>query len=139
MWFYAFLKSQQAGLVSSPCLLLNLVILGSIAYSHPKIIITQYIKWCWQNTSYVVFKPSSLVSTTDPVTVLVKVSANCTNVTVETNDKNVVVGARTINGDMYEYKVNTKNVGANYRVIVKYTDGTESKMDTYDVDVYTGS
>ena len=45
-WFYAFEVFSQAGPVLNPYLLLNLVISDSIAYSHLKSIITQYIKYC---------------------------------------------------------------------------------------------
>lgn len=91
------------------------------------------------NASHVVFQPSSVVSTTSPVKVLVRVPAKYTNISVTTNNTSIAVGSRTTNGKMYEYQVNTTNVGTNYRVIVKYNDGTQSKMDIYDVDVYTGS
>lgn len=92
-----------------------------------------------EDISYVVFKPSSVENTTTPVTVLVRVPTKYTNISVTTSDTNVVVGTGTTNGNMYEYQVNTSNVGVNYRVIVKYNDGTESKVATYDVSVYTGS
>lgn len=89
--------------------------------------------------THVVFKASSVVNTTSPVTVLVRIPTRFKSVSVATSDSTVLVGTRTTNGDFYEYNVNTSNVGANYRVIVKYIDGTESKMATYDVNVYTGS
>ena len=81
----------------------------------------------------VVFIPSKIEYTNEPITVTVKMPKEYTNVTIASTNGAIAVGTATTEGNMTAYLVNTNNVGANYDITVTYTNKSVESTATYSV------
>lgn len=88
------------------------------------------------NLSSIVFIPSVIGYTNEPINVTVKVPSNYTNVSITTSNTEIQVGTQTVVDNIYEYIVNTNNVGGNYEITVSYTAGSQSNSTKYTVNNY---
>ena len=88
------------------------------------------------NLSTVVFEPSIIGYTNEPITVKVKIPNSFANVSITSSNNSIVVGNSTTNGNTYEYIVNTTNIAGNYTVTVTYTSDGSNKTSTYEVNGY---
>ena len=86
--------------------------------------------------SAVVFIPSAIGYTNDPITVKLKLPSTFTNINITTSNTEIQVGAQTIVDNTYEYVINTNNVAGNYEVTVSYTNGEQSYTSKYTVNSY---
>lgn len=84
----------------------------------------------------VVFSPSTVGYTNEPITVNVKLPVNCT-VTSITATSSVAISDESVGTAYKSYTVNTGDLGTNYTINVKYSDASNiSKEATYIVDKY---
>ena len=84
----------------------------------------------------VVFVPSAIGYTNQPIEVTVKLPTSFTNISITTSNTNVLVGGQTVVGTTYEYNVNTSKVAGNYDITVTYINGSQSYTTTYSVNGY---
>jgi len=89
-----------------------------------------------RNLSSVVFVPSSIGYTNEPITLKVKIPSTYTNIVITTSNNDIQVGSQTLKGNVYEYNINANKVTGNYKVTVSYNDGTQALISTYNVNGY---
>ena len=84
----------------------------------------------------VVFVPSKIGYTNEPIAVTVKIPMTFTNIAISTSDSQISVGSQTTENNMYVYQINSNNIATNYTVTVTYNDETQTKNVSYKVTGY---
>ena len=86
--------------------------------------------------SSVVFVPSVIGYSNQPINVVVKVPNTYTNIAISTSNAQIQIGSQVENESTYEYNVNSNLVAGNYVITVSYNDGTQTITSKYNVDGY---
>lgn len=89
-----------------------------------------------QNLSTVVFVPSQLGYTNEPVSVKVKIPTKFSNIVISTSNDAINIGSQTTVDNIYEYDINTNNIIGNYVLTVSYNDGVQTVTTKYEVNSY---
>lgn len=84
----------------------------------------------------VVFTPSVLGYTNQPIQVTIKVPNTFTNIVISTSNSQVNVGSQTTLEKVYQYNINENNIAGNYTITVSYNDGVKTLTSTYEVNGY---
>lgn len=88
------------------------------------------------NLSSIVFVPSVIGYTNQPITVVVKVPNTYTNIVISTSNDEIQIGSQTVKETTYEYAINANQIEGNYVVTVSYNDGTQTLTSKYNVNGY---
>ncbi len=84
----------------------------------------------------VVFKPSVIGYTNQPITLTIKIPNTYTNIVISTSNDQIQIGAQVVKDKVYEYLINGNNIAGNYTVTVSYNDGTQTHTSSYEVIGY---
>lgn len=88
------------------------------------------------NLSSVVFVPSIVGYSNEPITVVVKVPKTYTNIIITTSNDEIQIGTQTEKETTYEYTVNTNKIEGNYVITVSYNNGAQSLATKYEMNSY---
>lgn len=88
------------------------------------------------NLSSIVFVPSVIGYTNQPITVVVKVPNTYTNIVISTSNDEIQIGSQTTKETTYEYGINGNKIAGNYTVTVSYNNGTQTLTSKYEVNGY---
>jgi len=84
----------------------------------------------------IVFMPSKVGYTNEPIKVTVKVPQTFSSISISTTNEEIQISSQAVVNNLYEYTVNTENVAGNYTVSVSYSDGAQMHTISYEVNSY---
>jgi len=84
----------------------------------------------------VIFVPSVIGYTNEPISAIVKLPNTYTDIVVTTSNSEIEIGSQVLRETIYEYEINTNNIAGNYTITVSYNDGTQTLISKYEVNGY---